>query len=183
MCRYGTNTYKSHYACFECRKTFKRRLLVDIDRDTANSENIFEKQEYKCPECGEMMANMGLDFESPKKNDLKVWNHMKDLYKTGVTFHSCGCTGPGYIPKDKTALIAFLNKQKENYIKHLRFWLTRLESKKEEIRKSDKNGSFLWNLPNEFETGTKKKREIDLEKAVNYWTEKVNEIDKNINDL
>jgi len=113
MCRYGINTYKPHYACFKCRKTFKRRLLTDIDRDSRE----FEKQSYKCPECNGMTANMGLDFESPKRSDLKAWNHMKELYEAGITFHSCGCSGPGYIPKDKNKLIDFLSEKKKSILR------------------------------------------------------------------
>ena len=41
MCRYTMTTYKPHYACFECNKTFKRRLLTDIDRGfNKNKEEI-----------------------------------------------------------------------------------------------------------------------------------------------
>ncbi len=61
--------YKPHYACFNCRKTFKRKLINDIKR---GAESV---QEAKCPECEGLMANMGLDFESPKKDDLKKWEH------------------------------------------------------------------------------------------------------------
>ncbi|RKF04000.1 hypothetical protein C8N26_1632 [Tenacibaculum lutimaris] len=178
MCRYGINAYKPHYACFECRKTFKRRLLTDIDRDSRE----FEKQSYKCPECNGATVDMGLDFESPKKSDLKAWNHMKNLYETGITFHSCGCTGPGYIPKDKNKLIDFLKEKKEVYIKNLRFWTTRVEPKNENEKNKDwnKNNYFLFNLPKEFTTGTKKKKKTDLKKAVEYWTERVNDIETKI---
>ncbi len=88
-------TYKPHYACFECRKTFKRRLEKDI-YDGFNKSK--EQNPAKCPECSELMANMGLDFESPKKKDIKSWEHIATLYEVGITFHSCGCSGPGYIP-------------------------------------------------------------------------------------
>ncbi|CAM1344498.1 hypothetical protein [Tenacibaculum amylolyticum] len=99
--------------------------MVDID----NNFKDWEKQSYKCPDCDGMTANMGLDFESPKKSDLKAWNHLKELYEAGVTFHSCGCSGPGYIPKDKNTLIDFLTKKKETYIENLRFWQQELNRK------------------------------------------------------
>jgi DNA-directed RNA polymerase subunit RPC12/RpoP len=182
MCRYGINSYKSHYACFECRKTFKRRLLIDIDGNTKYTK-VWENQSYKCPECGGITANMGLDFESPKKTDSKAWNHMKDLYENGITFHSCGCSGPGYIPREKSALIDFLNKNKEIYIENLRFWKTRIVPQTDNEKNNDweENSHFLINLPREFESGTKKKRKTDLIKAVEYWTDKVNKIEENIN--
>lgn len=54
MCRYSMMVYKGHYACFNCQKTFKRRHLKDVDRDAQTSVDA------KCPECGNLMANMGL---------------------------------------------------------------------------------------------------------------------------
>ncbi|QXP78757.1 MULTISPECIES: hypothetical protein [Winogradskyella] len=181
MCRYGINSYKPHYACFECRKTFKRRLLIDIDGNTGYSK-VWENQPYKCPECSGMTANMGLDFESPKKTDLKAWNHIRDLYETGITFHSCGCSGPGYIPKDKQSLIMFLQEKKENYIKHRRFWSNRIEPKNdsEKSRDWDKNNEYLFSIPNDFYTGTKKNRKVEIEKAVEYWSEKIEFIDNRL---
>ena len=101
--------YKPHYACFNCRKTFKRKLMWDIKRDNK------DVTEAKCPQCVDLMANMGLDFESPKKDNIKEWNHIKELYSVGITFHSCGCSGPGYIPKDKDRLIAYFNEIKNDY--------------------------------------------------------------------
>lgn len=181
MCRYGVNSYKPHYACFECRKTFKRKLLIDIDRNTAYSK-ILESRTYKCPECSGTMADMGLDFKSPKKTDLKAWNHIQNLYKTGITFHSCGCSGPGYIPKERSSLIDFLNKNRDIYIENLRFWSTRNEQKSETENDNDWkiNSQFLLGLPSEFNIGTKKKKIIDIENAVEYWINKVKEIEKNI---
>ena len=51
--------YKPHYACFNCRKTFKRRLMGDIKK---GEKSLFEA---RCPECRELMTIMGLDFETP----------------------------------------------------------------------------------------------------------------------
>ncbi len=56
MCRYAFYKYKPHYACFKCRKTFKRKHLFDVDRDNEKSVDA------KCPQCQSLMANMGLDF-------------------------------------------------------------------------------------------------------------------------
>ncbi|RXM37917.1 hypothetical protein BOQ62_19655 [Chryseobacterium sp. CH21] len=30
MCRYAEKTYKSHYVCFKCRKSFKQQDAYDI---------------------------------------------------------------------------------------------------------------------------------------------------------
>ena len=74
MCRYAMVSYKPHYACFNCRKTFKRRLFYDI-REGRQSDIA------KCPQCGKPMADMGLDFASPSKNDKKAWEHIQKLYQ------------------------------------------------------------------------------------------------------
>lgn len=75
-------TYKPHYACFDCRKTFKRRLMGDINRD--------DKRIFDAPQYGTLVASMGLDFASPKMDNIKEWEHVKTLYSVGIAFHSCG---------------------------------------------------------------------------------------------
>lgn len=184
MCRYGINRYKAHYACFECRKTFKRKLLRDIDKDSICFEKL-EEIPATCPECGELLLNMGLDFASPKKNDLKAWRHIENLYESGITFHSCGCSGPGYIPKDKFKLLEFLNEKREVFIEHRRFWSCRVEpqTQKEKSKDWDKNNHFLFSLPNEMKIGTRKNRRTDKLKAVAYWTKKIVDIETRIYKL
>ncbi|EID72431.1 hypothetical protein W5A_13026 [Imtechella halotolerans K1] len=171
-------SYKPHYSCFSCRKTFKRKLLVDINRDLAYAKEG-EEQPFKCPQCGGIMISMGLDFKSPKKEDVRAWSHIESLYEVGITFHSCGCSGPGYIPRDKVALMAFLEEKRSVYIENLRFWLSNegVKSKETYGSTSKTHSSYLRLLPKEFKTGTKRNPEIDAKQAVNYWTDKVSEID------
>lgn len=116
MCRYAHHQYKPHYACFQCRKTFKRQLLSDI---TGNSKSAWQNYEAKCPQCGAFMVSMGMDFEAPPQNDLKKWKMMEGLYMLGETFHSCGCSGPGYRPRDHKQYIAYLEKLTEQYTRQL----------------------------------------------------------------
>ena len=179
MCRYAFSIYKPHYACFECRKMFRRRLLKDIDHDKKKS------LEAKCPQCGTFMADMGLDFKSPRKDDIKAWKHVQDLYSVGITFHSCGCSGPGYIPKTKEKIIESLEGTKEKYIENFRLWNTiELPKTKAEFEKyHQKNfykiaGTLPHNLYEEY-----KKRILDKDLAVEYWTGKIKEIDKYIESL
>lgn len=176
MCWYAMYSYKPHYACFNCRKTFKRRLLGDIQRDSKTPK------EAKCPECGGLMASMGLAFESPKKNDVKAWNHMKDLYTVGVTFHSCGCTGPGYIPKDKEMLLLFLKEIVAEYKDQLTFWRNRTEpsTKSEQDRESNKHGYYIGQIPSELQPKT---GAISNEDAKNYWLGRIHEVTQKINLL
>jgi DNA-directed RNA polymerase subunit RPC12/RpoP len=175
-------TYKPHYACFDCRKTFKRRLITDIEGGfNKNKEEI----KAKCPECGGIMADMGLDFESPKRNDLKAWEHIRNLYISGITFHSCGCTGPGYIPKDYESLVSYLERIKGQYIDHRHFWQRRVEpiNDSEKQKDWDANKDYLFSIPQDLKTGTKKKRRIDIDKAIDYWTKNINDIDSKIKEL
>ncbi len=130
MCRYGYQTYKSHFACFRCRKMFKKVALADIIRQNGD-EYLWQAARYRdarrkppdyekrirafqekyggeriqiCPDCGGEMADLGLDAKAPPRSKVAAWKALESLYSVGVSFHTCGCHGPGYIPKDKGAL-------------------------------------------------------------------------------
>lgn len=107
-------------------------MLVDINRDLAYAKEG-EEQPFKCPQCGGIMISMGLDFKSPKKEDVRAWSHIESLYEVGITFHSCGCSGPGYIPRDKVALMAFLEEKRSVYIENLRFGFPMKESNQRKL--------------------------------------------------
>ena len=128
---------------------------------------------------------MGLDFESPKRKDIKAWEHIKNLYISGITFHSCGCTGPGYIPKDYDSLVFYLERIKRQYIDHRRFWEHRIEptNDSEKHKDWDANKNYLFSIPRDLETGTKKKRRVDIDKAIDYWTKNINDINRKITKL
>lgn len=165
-------TYKPHYACFNCRKTFKRRLATDIP---VHQESAYEA---KCPECRNLMADMGLDFASPKKEDVKKWEHLKSLYAVGITFHSCGCNGPGYIPNSKEKLLEYFEELKRNYLKNIDFWRTRKEpvTAKERDKDSNQNWCELGRIRSNF-----KKEIVKNQEGVNFWLGKVKEIENKIN--
>ncbi|MEN7547220.1 hypothetical protein AAG747_04830 [Rapidithrix thailandica] len=184
MCRYST-VYKPHYACFACRKAFKRRLLVDIDRDAAFDKK-WEPTIAKCPDCGEMMADMGLDFKSPPKKERKAWEHLQNLYEAGITFHSCGCSGPGYIPKDREQLLAYLEKKRTEYFENLKFWNNCKSQKEVEFKKQkgwENVWKFFYDVPKEAQTGTRKKQKVDVDKALGFWTAKIRDVNRKINTL
>lgn len=166
--------YKSHFACFACCKTFKRRLLGDIKKIRHS-----ESKEAKCPECGALMANMGKDFEAPKKNDAKAWEHIRKLYSVGIAFHSCGCTGPGYIPNTTEALRAYLNEQKNGYEKQLTFWRQRVEpqNQSEADREMSKNGNYILNVPDQIRP---KKGFVANEDARNYWISMISKVNEKL---
>ena len=127
MCRYARKTYKSHYTCFKCKKSFKQADTDDIlsrikkekvyhqpDGTIRNVGDVFTKakkeeldeltkeiksRQIKCPECGNLMADLGKDFKAPKKTAVKEWKIVEGLFRIGRCFHSCGCDGIGYIPQ------------------------------------------------------------------------------------
>lgn len=164
-------SYKPHYACFDCRKTFKRRLMYDIERGEKSV------QEAKCPECGELMANMGLDFESPKKDDVKKWEHIKSLYSVGIAFHSCGCSGPGYIPNSKEKLIEYFENLRDTYLKNINFWRSRTEPTNKQEREKDyqKNWHELGKV-----SSNSKKEIIKNQEGITFWLNRVQEIESKI---
>lgn len=165
MCRYSNARYKPHYACFNCRKAFKRRLMHDINGDDT------QLVEAKCPQCGSLMADMGLDFEAPKKDDTAAWNHMKTLYSVGITFHSCGCGGPGYIPRNTDALILFLKRRLEEYKTQLSFWQGRPEPT------NDKYFDKIVQIPYEVRP---KQGVISNDDARKFWIGRIKEIEQNL---
>lgn len=169
--------YKEHYACFNCRLTFKRRLLIDIGR-----QDKAPTKEAKCPNCGLLMAEMGKDFEAPKKGDVKSWDHIKTLYSVGITFHSCGCTGPGYIPNTKDRLVAYFEEIRQGYQRHLDFWRQREEpvDRPGIDRDRSKNWRFIGRIPYELRS---KKGTISNEDAKKYWIGRLNEIDQKLSQL
>ncbi|WP_276379625.1 hypothetical protein [Flavobacterium sp. H4147] len=134
--------------------------------------------EAKCPECEELMANMGLDFESPKKDDLKKWEHLKSLYSVGITFHSCGCSGPGYIPNSKEKLIEYFEEIKKTYLKNMEFWRDRVEpsTKKEKEQDYNRNWSKLGEISSNY-----KKEIVTNQEGLDYWHQKIKEIEEKIN--
>lgn len=172
MCRYAMTTYKSHYACFVCRKTFKRRLMWDINRDDKRTV------EAKCPQCGQLMANMGLDFASPEKDNIKEWEHIKSLYSVGITFHSCGCTGSGYIPKTTEKLIAYFEELLLDFNRNLDFWRQRVEPADERELNREKSKNF--NFINKVYHLKPKKGAITNEDAKRYWFDKIKEVENKI---
>ena len=116
MCRYATTHYKKHYACFACRKAFKRRNQADIDPSG-------DPHPARCPDCALLMADMGLDFAPPKLRDVQAWAAAAALYELGESFHSCGCGGPGYRPRDPARLAAFFAERAQEYQHQLSLWL------------------------------------------------------------
>src|SRR5262245_43514190 len=97
MCRYAQHgPYKRHFACFRCRKAFKRPPFA-FDHFCPNLAQS-EADPAPCPDCGGRMSDMGLDFKPPRKSDVEHWEVVEYLFREGFAYHSCGWCGPGYRP-------------------------------------------------------------------------------------
>jgi len=136
----------------------------------------------KCPQCGELMANMGLDFEAPKQNDIKTWQHIQNLYSVGISFYSCGCTGPGYIPKTTELLIQYFEEILKNYHANLRFWRQRNvpTNEKEIDRENSKYWNFISKIPGKLRLQNKA---VNTEDAMNYWFGKIKEVEAKLEQI
>lgn len=99
MCRYAWHNYRDHFACFDCRKAFKYWQLEPVDEPTFKGRQRLKRvpREITCPDCSKPMADMGLDFKAPPKNDTEAWEILRALFAGGFNFASCGC-GPGLEP-------------------------------------------------------------------------------------
>lgn len=151
MCRYArSGPYKSHFACFSCRKAFKQppisdwlaargrgfvyqelsRLWSDQPRlerreaelgiRLAELEAEYQNAAHRCPECTEPMVDMGLDFKPPRQADEKAWRALLGLYRTGHVFHTCGCDGPGFIPKSTADYRRYLDDRRRIFSDELK---------------------------------------------------------------
>jgi len=71
--------YKQHYACFHCRKAFKK---VNIQEVPDHLVKIDERgRVVHCPQCGKRMPEVGFDFKAPKKHDTKGWKEAETRLK------------------------------------------------------------------------------------------------------
>lgn len=69
------DNYLVAFACFACRKSFKRPA----------EKFIFVR---KCPDCGRPAVDLGRKFQPPKKNDLQKWEAVQFMYEHGFTYRS-----------------------------------------------------------------------------------------------
>lgn len=146
MCRYAfSGPYKSHYACFACRKAFKQPPIEDyldsrgrsyvykqllqvgsnqkslhlceqeLGHRLSDLEDEYRNATRKCPKCGGEMVDMGLDFKPPIQKDEKAWKTLQGMYRIGHAFHTCGCNGPGWIPQSTSDYRSYLSSMRKHY--------------------------------------------------------------------
>jgi len=70
------SSYLHPYACFRCRKSFKR---------ASRTEAVLP-----CPECGGPSIGLARKFKPPKRSDERQWNKVEALVRHGFLFWSLG---------------------------------------------------------------------------------------------
>jgi len=78
------NSITSTYACLKCRKSFKKYRFNLLD--DGSWEPI--KYEVVCPHCSGEVFEAGSAFKAPKQKDIKAWERIEPLLKTGYKFNS-----------------------------------------------------------------------------------------------
>jgi DNA-directed RNA polymerase subunit RPC12/RpoP len=74
-----STNYLIHYACFRCRRSFKR--------GTRYRAGGYVK---KCPHCGGRAIGLGRHFKPPKTADLEQWKKVRFLVAAGFFFQHVG---------------------------------------------------------------------------------------------
>lgn len=85
------------YACFVCRKSFKRPQLTGSTSRFMTSEQAIGQQkesvgfensrQYKCPDCEGKAHFTGVDFKAPKKSDAKEWRAVEEFIRSGKLYN------------------------------------------------------------------------------------------------
>jgi hypothetical protein len=65
------------------------------------------------------MIDMGLDFKPPRQTDAKAWKTLQGMYRVGHAFHTCGCNGPGWIPRSTSDYRNYIASTKKHYEEQL----------------------------------------------------------------
>jgi hypothetical protein len=75
----------------------------------------YQSAAFNCPQCNAPMADLGRDFKAPRASDRKAWKQISRVYTLGHAFHTCGCTGPGFIPNTPREYQEYLERQRAEY--------------------------------------------------------------------
>lgn len=85
------------YACFLCRKSFKRPQFTVRHNSYMTSDQVAGQiqeiakleagRDYKCPDCGRDTHFMGQDFKAPKRSDVKAWTSIQTFIESGKIYY------------------------------------------------------------------------------------------------
>lgn len=111
--------YQIQFACFECRKSFKRPYTVaEQERAAWLSHRISGRQPsrpfampvYQCPDCGHPATLMGRAFRAPRQNEVEQWRKVELLVQAGFIFRS---SVVGRYPDTVTEARAFVESHRK----------------------------------------------------------------------
>ena len=97
--------YLHPYACFQCRKSFRRASWPDAV--------------LACPNCGGPSIGLNRKFKAPKMSDIKQWDKVERLVRHGFFFESVGEAYPAELSEvDAFAKrhSEYLLRQRERYV-------------------------------------------------------------------
>ncbi len=80
----------------------------------------YRKLVSRCPQCGAAMADLGLDFKPPRASAARAWARLRTMYRLDHTWHTCGCSGPGFIPTDATDYAEYLAQRERVFSGRIR---------------------------------------------------------------
>lgn len=98
--------YLVAHACFECRKSFKRKPR---DHDIA------------CPNCGNVLREMGRSFKAPKKTALKQWQKVGMLWNAGFRFPTSNTDANPY-PENLDDVETFIKDNPKHPFRLKEYW-------------------------------------------------------------
>ncbi|MDR0779944.1 MAG: hypothetical protein LBF16_04515 [Pseudomonadales bacterium] len=91
-----TASVPHQYACFKCRKCFKRpqfygaiNRFMSTEQQTAQwkeAKDFEANRTYRCPDCGGPVHYMGIDFKAPRKANVRAWQEAETFIASGKLF-------------------------------------------------------------------------------------------------
>ncbi|MFY0673140.1 MAG: hypothetical protein JXQ87_07030 [Bacteroidia bacterium] len=120
-------------AFLQSNRQKKESYRIEHKLKVEQFENKYFNKTYYCPECRAEMFDLGMDIRVPKLGKSKEWKILKDMYKIGHAFQTCGCDGPGFIPKNRVDYKDYLINKKETYEQVLEYKSQRQPNHSERI--------------------------------------------------
>jgi DNA-directed RNA polymerase subunit RPC12/RpoP len=96
--------YLSHYACFNCRKSFKQ-------------DPLNESLPHTCAECSAELHDMGRNFRPPRKSDKNAWEVARRLYGAGFRFFGSGSHSDPDLPTALREVEQFIADNPNHYLR------------------------------------------------------------------
>lgn len=94
------NISAPQFACFKCRKAFKKLTFSDWmkrhqvrhvelkDPEVRGAlERTYQAKVAVCPDCGGAMVEMGKRFRPPKRRDERAWRFVEETVAQGNNFN------------------------------------------------------------------------------------------------